>query len=91
MRQETTPALRAFAVRSTPSLEGNKTAPAFATCGNFPHSATHHLQRPIPTHARSARIIPLYGGVARSAGVVRAACYAKVVSAFDCVNYYRLY
>jgi hypothetical protein len=38
--------------------------------------------------ARSAKIIPLYGGVARSAGVVRAACYASVVSVFNCVNYY---
>jgi hypothetical protein len=38
--------------------------------------------------ARSAKTIPLYGGVARSAGVVRAACHAKVVNAFDCVNYY---
>jgi hypothetical protein len=39
--------------------------------------------------ARSARIIPLYGGVARSAGVVGAACHAGAVSAFNCVNYYK--
>jgi hypothetical protein len=38
--------------------------------------------------ARSAKIIPLYGGVARSAGVVRAACHARVLSAFSCVNDY---
>ncbi|MDR0234192.1 MAG: hypothetical protein LBI31_05255, partial [Zoogloeaceae bacterium] len=36
---------------------------------------------------------PLWRGVlrtanARSAGVVRAACHAWVVSAFNCVNYY---
>jgi hypothetical protein len=37
---------------------------------------------------RRPGFIPLYGGVARSAGVVRAACHAGAVSAFNCVNYY---
>ncbi|MDR0233704.1 MAG: hypothetical protein LBI31_02725 [Zoogloeaceae bacterium] len=35
--------------------------------------------------ARSAKLIPLYGGVARSAGVVRAACHAGAAS---CLIYY---
>ncbi|MDR0233697.1 MAG: hypothetical protein LBI31_02690 [Zoogloeaceae bacterium] len=55
-----TPALRAFAVRRTPSIEGNKTgASVFAFT------------------ARSARIIPLYEGVARSAGVVASVHFLK--------------